>query len=129
MQMLVTCVAILAVDFNIFPRRYAKTETYGASLVRINAPFFTLEHMSILLKTSSFIIPFRSYSSRGSYLSGLRILDKNWVFFVYLHIIGLKIIGWVGDSGVKSLLQLRSYFRNIYIFNIYIYVLGNEVLL
>ncbi len=32
-QMLVTCVTILAVDFTVFPRRYAKTETYGTGLV------------------------------------------------------------------------------------------------
>ena len=34
-MMLVTVLAILAVDFPVFPRKLAKCETYGVSLVRI----------------------------------------------------------------------------------------------
>jgi phosphatidylinositol glycan class W len=34
-MMLVTVLAILAVDFAVFPRRLAKCETYGVSFVRI----------------------------------------------------------------------------------------------
>lgn len=38
LQMVVACLCILAVDFRIFPRKHAKTETYGVSLVRALKP-------------------------------------------------------------------------------------------
>jgi phosphatidylinositol glycan class W len=81
-MMLATCIAILAVDFDSFPRRLAKTETYGVSLMDAGVG-------SVLL-TQAMVSPL---ARNPSCSTGKRLFSAILSSIPLLLIGGVRIIG------------------------------------
>ena len=84
-----TFVAILAVDFHVFPRRFAKTETYGFGLMDLGAGSFVV--------SAGFVSPYARRHLRGMDLSNE---DLNKIIY---RSIPLLILGGIRLVTNKSL--------------------------
>ena len=92
--MIITYLCILAVDFRTFPRRYAKTETYGTSLMDLGVGSFVLAN-SLVSRQARNIISTNWKTSMQS-ISPLVILG----FIRLLTTTGVDYQVHVGEYGV-----------------------------
>lgn len=114
-----TIFCILAVDFNVFPRRFAKTETYGHSLMDIgvgcyvcsNALLFTIPKVNNIakhsLKVFKQVLPLlvlglgRTYFiTKSDYHHYVFEYGVHWNFFItlaFLKIINLFILPFISN--------------------------------
>ncbi|XP_062215474.1 uncharacterized protein At4g17910 isoform X1 [Phragmites australis] len=91
---LVTCLCILAVDFKIFPRRYAKAETYGSGIMDLGVGSFVVANALVSRQARS--ITSMSLKAALSSISPL-------VFLGFARIISTSGVDYqvhVGEYGV-----------------------------
>ncbi|XP_020575209.1 uncharacterized protein At4g17910 isoform X3 [Phalaenopsis equestris] len=93
-MVVITCICILAVDFKIFPRRYAKTETYGTSLMDLGVGSFVVAN-SLVSKQARGIM-FVNWKVALQSVSPLVLLGAGRLIFTA----GVEYQVHVGEYGV-----------------------------
>lgn len=92
-MMIVTCVAILAVDFRVFPRRFAKVENWGTSLMDLGVGSFVF---------SGGVVSARSVlKSRNSQSKTVPLLQR--LVASTRHSVPLLVLGLIRLYSVKGL--------------------------
>ncbi|KAL4818537.1 GPI-anchored wall transfer protein 1 [Aspergillus spinulosporus] len=93
-MMIITCIAILAVDFRVFPRRFAKAENWGTSLMDLGVGSFVF---------SGGVVSARSVlKSREGGASPKKTLTQRFASSVR-HSVPLLVLGLVRLYSVKNL--------------------------
>jgi glucosaminylphosphatidylinositol acyltransferase len=94
-MMIITCLAILAVDFRVFPRRFAKVENWGTSLMDLGVGSFVFSagvvsaRSKLKARSDSKTKPAASFANRV--LSSIR------------HSVPLLVLGFIRLYSVKGL--------------------------
>lgn len=91
-MMIITCLAILAVDFQVFPRRFAKVETWGTSLMDMGVGSFVF---------SAGIVSARPVLK--NHFTGRKYSVGTQMFASVRHSLPLFILGFVRLYSVKGL--------------------------
>jgi phosphatidylinositol glycan class W len=90
-MMVITCVAILAVDFRVFPRRFAKVENWGTSLMDMGVGSFVF---------TAGVVSVRSSLKEGA---GRRLPLSKRLMTSLRHAIPLLVLGTIRLISVKGL--------------------------
>lgn len=91
-MMIITCLSILAVDFKVFPRRFAKVETWGTSLMDLGVGSFVFSAGVVSARS---IIRDRLAGNTGSIGSRLLISTR--------HSLPLLLLGLIRMYAVKGM--------------------------
>ncbi|KZF22015.1 GPI-anchored wall transfer protein 1 [Xylona heveae TC161] len=91
-MLIITAIAILAVDFRVFPRRFAKVETWGTSLMDLGVGSFVFSAGVVSAK-----------DALKTRLSGSSVTLKNRLLKSIRHSLPLMILGLIRLYSVKGL--------------------------